>query len=133
MTPTKAPRTVDVAVEPGRPGSNYSDGPVWRAFGLSRAAYHVLPRRTLQSMPVEWQERYVALIAEARALLPSEAFPAYQVIRLNDGMFARDPHRQYRRLPPFPLCPTGAAPDGTTAPLAGAFVNTEIQFEQARR
>jgi len=84
-------------------------------------------------MPVEWQERYVALIAEARALLPSEAFPAYQVIRLNDGMYARDPNRQYRRLPPFPLCPAGAAPDATTAPLAGAFVNTDIQFEQARQ
>lgn len=133
MTTTSTPTTVDVAVEPGRPGSIYSDGPVWRAFGLSRAAYHVLPRRTLQSMPVEWQERYVALIAEARALLPSEAFPAYQVTRLNDGMFARDPNRQYRRLPPFPLCPAGAALDGTTAPLAGAFVNTEIQFEQARQ
>jgi hypothetical protein len=84
-------------------------------------------------MPVEWQERYVALIADARALLPSEAFPAYQVIRLNDGMFAHDPNRQYRRLPPFPFCPASAAPDGATAPLAGAFVNTEIPFEQARQ
>lgn len=34
--------------EPGRPGSTYSDGPVWHAFGLYRATYHVALRRTLQ-------------------------------------------------------------------------------------
>jgi len=121
------------ATEPGRPGSTYSDGPVWHAFGLSRAAYHVVPRRTLQSMPVEWQARFVALIEEAREVLPDEAFPAYQVIRIDAGRFASDPNRRYRHAAPFPLRSAGAEQASQIAPLAGAFVNTDTQFKQARR
>ncbi|HHA2497601.1 hypothetical protein [Stenotrophomonas maltophilia] len=120
-------------IEPGRPGSTYSDGPVWHAFGLSRAAYHVVPRRTLQSMPVEWQARFVALMEEAREALPDEAFPEYQVIRIEGGKFASDPNRRYRHAAPFPLRPAGAEQAYRAAPLAGAFVNTDTQFEQARR
>ncbi|WP_243402651.1 hypothetical protein [Stenotrophomonas sp. SPM] len=81
----------------------YATGPAHQAFGQSRAAYFVVPRRTLQSMPAEWQERYVSLIAEARTYLPADAFPQYQVIRLNDGRYAADPHRRYRRAGPIPL------------------------------
>ncbi|MBN5019924.1 hypothetical protein JY437_01990 [Stenotrophomonas maltophilia] len=120
-------------IEPGRPGSTYSDGPVWHAFGLSRAAYHVVPRRTLQSMPVEWQARFVALMEEAREALPDEAFPEYQVIRIEGGKFASDPNRRYRHAAPFPLRPAGTEQAYQAAPLAGAFVNTDTQFEQARR
>lgn len=119
--------------EPGRPGSTYSDGPAWHAFGLSRAAYHVVPRRTLQSMPVEWQARFVALMVEARAMLPDEAFPEYQVIRIEGGKFAHDPNRRYRHAAPFPLLSAGAEQTSTAHALAGAFVNTDTQFEQARR
>lgn len=119
--------------EPGRPGSTYSDGPAWHAFGLSRAAYHVVPRRTLQSMPVEWQARFVALMVEARAMLPDEAFPEYQVIRIEGGKFAHDPNRRYRHAAPFPLRSAGAEQASTAHALAGAFVNTDTQFEQARR
>lgn len=119
--------------EPGRPGSTYSDGPVWHAFGLSRAAYHVVPRRTLQSMPIEWQARFVALIFEAREALPDEAFPEYQVTRISDGKYAADPNRRYRHSPPFPLRSAGAEQACRVAPLAGAFVNTDTQFKQARR
>lgn len=119
-------------IEPGRPGSTYSDGPVWHAFGVSRAAYHVVPRRTLQSMPVEWQARFVALMEEAREALPDEAFPEYQVIRIEGGKFASDPNRRYRRRA-LPLRPAGAVQASQVAPLAGAFVNTDTQFEQARR
>lgn len=119
--------------EPGRPGSSYSDGPAWHAFGLSRAAYHVIPRRTLQSMPLEWQARFVALMGEARQVLPDEAFPEYQVIRIEGGKYASDPNRRYRHAAPFPLRPAGAEQASTPEPLAGAFVNTDTQFEQARR
>lgn len=119
--------------EPGRPGSTYSDGPAWHAFGLSRAAYHVVPRRTLQSMPVEWQARFVALMEEARQVLPDEAFPEYQVIRLKDGKYANDPNCRYRRTPPFPCRPADEAHAVCNAPLAGAFVNTFTQFDQARQ
>lgn len=106
----------------------YATGPAHQAFGQSRAAYHVLPRRTLQSMPAEWQERYIGLIEEAKAYLPADAFPQYQVIRLNDGKYAADPHRRYRRAGPIPPRPAGAAADTTSAPLGGAFVNTDVDF-----
>ncbi len=119
--------------EPGRPGSSYSDGPAWHAFDLSRAAYHVVPRRTLQSTPVEWQARFVALMGEARQVLPDEAFPEYQVIRIEGGKYASDPNRRYRHAAPFPLRPAGAEQASKAQPLAGAFVNTDTQFEQARR
>lgn len=32
----------------------YYNGPIWEAFGQGRAAYFVMPRRTLQSMPLAW-------------------------------------------------------------------------------
>ena len=119
--------------EPGRPGSTYSDGPVWHAFGVTRAAYHVVTRRTLQSMPVAWQARFVALMEEAREVLPDEAFPEYQVIRIEGGKFASDPNRRYRHAAPFPLRTADEAHAVCNAPLAGACVNTLTQFDQARR
>ncbi|MDA3306124.1 MULTISPECIES: hypothetical protein [Stenotrophomonas] len=82
--------------------SAYSDGPVWNAFGLTRAAYLVVPRRTLQSMPLEWQERFVALMHEAHAHLPAEAFPDYTVQRQERGRFITDPLRDYRHTGPIP-------------------------------
>ncbi|HYQ23974.1 hypothetical protein [Stenotrophomonas sp.] len=106
----------------------YATGPAHQAFGQSRAAYFVVPRRTLQSMPAEWQERYIGLIAEARAYLPVDAFPQYQVTRLNDGRYAADPHRRYRRAGPIPPRPAGAAAEPNLAPLGGAFVNTDVDF-----
>lgn len=106
----------------------YATGPAHQAFGQSRAAYHVITRRTLQSMPADWQERYIGLIAEARAYLPADAFPQYQVIRLNDGRYASDPHRRYRRAGPISPRPAGAAAEPNPAPLGGAFVNTDVDF-----
>ena len=117
---------------PAQPSVPYSNGPIWSAFGLSYAAYLVVPRRTLQSMPVEWQARFVALMEEARQALPDEAFPEYQVIRLKDGKYANDPNCRYRRTPPFPCRPADEARAVCNAPLAGAFVNTLTQFDQAR-
>lgn len=79
----------------------YSDGPIWNAFGLSRAAYLVVPRRTLQSMPLDWQEKFVALMDEAAALLPDDAFPEYSVQRKDRGRFVTDPMREYRHTGPI--------------------------------
>lgn len=106
----------------------YATGPAHQAFGQSRAAYFVVPRRTLQSMPAEWQERFVSLIAEAKASLPADGFPAYQVTRLNDGTYASDPHRRYRNTGPLPPLPAGATPVAPKDPLAGAFVYPPTDF-----
>lgn len=81
--------------------SPYYHGPVWDAFGLSRAAYLVVPRRTLQSMPLEWQQRFVALMDEAHAYLPADAFPDYTVQRQERGRFQTDPLRDYRHTGPI--------------------------------
>lgn len=48
MTPTKAPTTVNVAVEPNRPGSIYSDGPVWRAASCWTRSWLAAARATQQ-------------------------------------------------------------------------------------
>ena len=79
----------------------YSDGPIWNAFGLGHAAYLVVPRRTLQSMPLEWQEKFVALMDEAQEQLPAEAFPEYSVQRKERGRFVADPLRDYRHTGPI--------------------------------
>lgn len=82
--------------------SAYAHGPVWDAFGLTRAAYLVVPRRTLQSMPLDWQQRFVALMNEAHAHLPADAFPEYTVRRQDNGKFVADPLRDYRHTGPIP-------------------------------
>lgn len=79
----------------------YYHGPVWSAFGLTRSAYLVVPRRTLQSMPMEWQQRFVALMDEAHAHLPANAFPSYTVQRQERGKFQTDPLRHYRHTGPI--------------------------------
>lgn len=79
----------------------YCDGPIWKAFGLGRAAYLVVPRRTLQSMPLDWQERFVALMDEAQAQLPAAAFPEYSVQLKERGRFVADPLRDYRHTGPI--------------------------------
>lgn len=106
----------------------YAQGPVHRAFGQSRAAYHVLCRRSLQSMPEDWQERFVSLIGEARAYLPASAFPEYQVIRIDDGRCAADPHRRYRSAGPIPPHTAAAMAENQAEPLSGAFVNTDTDY-----
>lgn len=83
---------------------DYSDGPVWQGFGLTRAAYAVFPRRCLQSMPVEWQERFMALVREMHERLPEGSLDGdYTVMHRVNGKIARDPMRDYRHNGPLPL------------------------------
>jgi hypothetical protein len=88
-------------VGPTDGSSAYYNGPIWNAFGLTYAAYLVVPRRTLQSMPQEWQERFVALMTEAYERLPDGAFPEYSVQRKEAGRFVTDPLRDYRHTGPI--------------------------------
>lgn len=81
--------------------SAYSDGPVWNAFGLTYASYAVFPRRALQSMPEEWQQRFVDLINEAHETLEDGALSGdYNVVYRLNGKIAKDPMRQYRHAVP---------------------------------
>lgn len=83
--------------------------PIHEWFELSYASYLVLPRSILQSLPVEWQEKFVNLLNEAEQLMgkvPSEG--TYKVLLQSDkGRYITDPLRDYergrRRIPCRPL------------------------------
>lgn len=71
------------------------NGPMEYFFGLSRAAFLVLPRLAIQEMPVEWQERLKALLKEISPLLPRS--DDYDVRRRGKGgKLVSDPWRDYR-------------------------------------
>lgn len=68
-------------------------------FSLTYANYLVLPRSILQSMPDEWQERFVACLAELEAT-PFDWEPphAYSVsARDADGRYCADTAPHYNR------------------------------------
>lgn len=85
--------------------ASYYSGPVWDYFGLTYSNYLVLPRRALQSLPQEWQERFVQLMREAEELLPEEAQNQSYIVRLRDekGWFTSDPLAEYRHTGPLQL------------------------------
>ena len=65
-------------------------------FGLTYASYLVLPRSVLQSMPDEWQERFVEMLEELDAA--GVECPIYRVSAVDEkGKFVSDPYRDYER------------------------------------
>lgn len=81
-----------------------TDGPVWDWFGLTYSAYLVMPRRALCSMPLDWQEKFVALMNEASELLPAEAVASEYMVRAREGgKFVNDPNLPYRHARPWQL------------------------------
>lgn len=57
--------------------TTYDDIHHW--FDLSYAAYFVVPRLALQSMPLDWQKRWLALMAEFEE--SGMKTPSYHVLR----------------------------------------------------
>jgi hypothetical protein len=80
----------------------YNHGPVWNAFGCTRAAYFVVARRALQSMPVEWQEQFVALMDQLHETI-ADADGDYSVTLRENGRIVQDWRRDYRHTGPMPL------------------------------
>jgi hypothetical protein len=70
---------------------------IHRFFGLSYANYLVLPRTILQSMPDEWQARFVAMLQEVDDYLGD--YPNSYEVRLRDdsGRYVRDDLADYER------------------------------------
>lgn len=62
-----------------QPDGTYAESPFNAWFSLSYASYLVVPRLALESMPVEWQNRMIALLDEAETILTST--PDYHVLR----------------------------------------------------
>lgn len=84
---------VDALVEP----------PVHAMFGLSHCAYFVVPRLALQSMPLEWQRKFVALIEEAE--MTGIETPEYTILRRDEqGRYIDDPWANYRHGNAGTLC-----------------------------
>jgi len=74
------------------------DGPVHTWFELSYANYLTLPRSVLQSMPIGWQERFVACLDELDEEFGHLDWPSYAVsARTRDGRFRPDPIPHYWR------------------------------------
>ena len=70
-------------------------------FELTYSSYLVLPRSILQSMPMEWQYRFVALLDEAGDLCDKNGveMPGSYTVRAkgDDGRFIQDPYCDYDR------------------------------------
>ena len=80
------------------------DGAIHYWFELSYSSYMVLQRSILQSMPLEWQERFVAMLDEIEETLEIPKQPNFIVLAKDDkGRFTVDKLRDYdrgrRRLP----------------------------------
>jgi hypothetical protein len=67
-------------------------------FGLSYANYQVLHRSILQSMPEDWQERFVAMLEELAEAAWDIPQASYRVMAVDEsGKFIQDPVPHYNR------------------------------------
>jgi hypothetical protein len=69
-------------------------------FGLSYSNYLVLPRSVLQSMPDEWQYKFVTLIEQIPEIIDEDFEPAggYKVFALDENKkFTKNPYSDYER------------------------------------
>ena len=75
------------------------NAPVHGFFGLSYAAYLVVPRSILQSMPVEWQRRFVICLTEAEEKISWPQHGEEIEVRLKNetGQYVEDSFRDYDR------------------------------------
>lgn len=84
----------------GSVAASISDDPLHEWFSLSYSSYFVLPRSILQSMPVEWQQRFRGLIEEFQAATRDlKDLPGDYYVKAKDanGQFIRDPYSDYER------------------------------------
>ncbi len=91
----------------------FDESAVHGSFGLSYASYRVIPRLVMESMPGDWQHRYLRLEREVEERFGGEVLAGRYLVKLRDerGGFVADPLADYRhgRLRP----PTGR--DGPAA------------------
>ena len=71
--------------------------PIHCWFELTYANYLVLPRSLLQSMPEDWQARFVAMLEELNDAYSHLDWPSYIVTARREGRFIRDPIPHYDR------------------------------------
>lgn len=76
-----------------------ADGPIHLFFGLTYAQYIAIPRTALQSMPDEWQRRFVDCLEELYDAIDwtPKGGTYYVSVRDDRGRFVEDPLRDYQR------------------------------------
>ena len=67
-----------------QPDGTWVESPLHSWFGLSYVSYFVAPRLALESLSIEWQNRFIALMEEAQEVLGET--PDYHVLR-DDPMY----------------------------------------------
>jgi hypothetical protein len=85
------------------------DGPVHDWFELSYAKYLTIPRSILQSMPVEWQERFAACLRQLDTALPWRPTEGCYWVKLKDGKgrYVTDPFDDYRHVEAYTAADVG--------------------------
>lgn len=76
------------------------DEPIHGYFGLSYANYLVMPRSVLQSMPIDWQEKFVELLNSIPETIDEDFEPVggyFVQARDDDGSYAEDLYSNYER------------------------------------
>lgn len=75
------------------------DSPVNEWFELTYSSYLVLPRLFLQSMPIEWQKKFIDLIEQIPETLDIDTSYTsnYLVKPRINGKFVKDIYSDYRR------------------------------------
>lgn len=74
--------------------------PIHQFFGLSYSNYLVLPRTVLQSMPIEWQDKFVGLIEQIPEIIEEHFEPpgGYRVRALDENKrLISDEYSNYER------------------------------------
>jgi len=88
--------------------------PIHEWFELSYSSYLVIPRSVLQSLPVEWQKKFVALLGEAQEM----------------GVSCPDSKQYYH----VDLCVRTDEVDEEDQPVKGTVVTDDLaDYERGRR
>ena len=76
-----------------------TDGPIHHWFELTYAQYLTIPRSVLQSMPDEWQDRFVRCLEELDATIDWRPPEGRYWVQLKDrkGRYIHDPLMDYER------------------------------------
>ncbi len=94
----------DIANDPPDGHREAYDDLVHDWFGLSYANYLVVPRIILQSMPADWQQRFIECMDEMQETLAIDNAPSKYLVKARDfdGRFIHDPYHDYRHAPKVP-------------------------------
>jgi hypothetical protein len=75
----------------------YVEGAIEREGLLYRTSYLVLPRTLLNEMPLEWQEKFMALMEDMENSWKWYEIRNQYMVKLRvNGQFAKDPLSDYR-------------------------------------